>query len=77
MDAFSIVVGIVGVLVSIAVLAMVLWAIVEIAKDRVVDPLSRVLWLVLVVCAPIIGTLAWMYLSARGIRTLADVRRRL
>lgn len=77
MDTVSVVVGIVGVLVSIAVLSMVIWAIVEIARDTAVDPLSRLIWLVLVVCAPIIGTLAWMYLSARGIRTLADVRRRL
>jgi Phospholipase_D-nuclease N-terminal len=48
-------------------LLLALWAIFHIAQSAV-SPFSKALWVVLVLCLPLFGFLAWLFFGPRSVR---------
>ena len=55
----------VGGLLGLIWLALVIWAIIKVVKSSASD-LAKVLWILLLLLAPVVGLIIWLLLGPRG-----------
>jgi hypothetical protein len=61
MDVFATLAIVLGAAVGACALAAIVYAIVQITREQDLSDLEKLVWIVAVVCAPVVGSLVWYF----------------
>jgi hypothetical protein len=61
----------------VVVVGLVIFAFVEIMRDRALDDVSRLIWGIGIFLFPVLGALLWFLLRSRGLTSFPALARRL
>ncbi len=72
MSPLSFIVGAIGAIAGLFLLAVVVVAFVQAFRDTKLDHLSRIVWLVLIASTPPVGAVVWFVIGERRLGPLLD-----